>query len=1258
MGVKLRKYARKAFRISGAIILLLLVVLVALPLWFPWVLQSAAKRFGANYLQYRHEGYGHFQLNHFSFTNDAVRFEAERVKAFVPTAWVWRRFFGPKSEPFLEVGSWRYTSLEGKSEQSSSPYTDFKNVKALGATLRNWLPRADFTNGIIRVQDWVVEIPQARWVEGKLSTQAIFPKSKNTWALLADTESEVLKLNLDSAALDLRSTVSIADTNGKLNVEGTTWWLTNRIEMKAGFSRHDLLPETAGVRAESFSIPARLFKLEQYRDITGSLRAEWSTNRFTLDLAAKAFPQSTNLPAVDIEARASGDTNSAKIDLAKISAPWLQAGLSRPTDFFFRPPFLSQPAALNVVADLGQQPWFSASGKLMGEVIFHPGTNRFPQISFALSGSEVAVSNVVAKALQLNGNFLWPRIELTQGKMLMADGSGIDLAGKFDLEEKVIHDGRLNFSGGFGQQFLPRGMSFHSATLAAQFDGPVQAITHSAKLEVENLLLPHTKPWRVEAEWNGHGLDFQPAQIVVTAGSSTLQIRGAMDLGGEKKLRLAALDLSKSNHTELQLRQPFQVTFRKATGTAFTNFQDGRLGVPDAASPNRMDAERQTAASWMARLDPMFWSGTNRELRMEANVDWPRKGTFNGTAQGLDTALVQEFFGIADSEARVDSLRFSGGWTNGPMAFRLELKAGLKTKEQLSFSANADMTGGADGLSINQLSISSVTQLVSRAQGTLPIVLEPAATNGLVQINPDGPLKLRMLTEPQSILWEKIAAVSGLALQKPNLTADLDGTWSAPHGRVTMQVERIQFPPALRLPAVENVDVLAELDRDTARIPTFDFSVEGQPVSIKGQMPLGQSYWSRLRQEKDLPDWRTATAHLKMENAQLAAFASFLPEILSPLGTATVDVSLEAGGTLRGELSVDGARTRPIDDLGPVRNIQAHAILAGRTVTLTNASAEIGGQRVDAEGNVELNEQVWRTNGLPVFHVRVHGTNVPLARNPSILLRSDFDLAVTNSIFAPPLISGSVTLRDSLLLADLKSLAPEEAASPELRPPFFSVEALPWAAWRLQVNVRGSSSLRVQTPLFHGKVSISMKLEGTLKDPIALGQVKIDSGSVTFPFGNLDVKQGFISLTSENPYHPQLFVIATAQRLGYQIKMEATGPADEPVVLLSSTPPLNSEQIILMLTTGQVPRGVGAAARTGERAQGLGLFVGKSLLSDFGLGGSGDERLTFRSGQEISQSGRPTYELGYKLNDRWSVVGEYDRFDQYNLNLKWNVYSK
>jgi len=290
--------------------------------------------------------------------------------------------------------------------------------------------------------------------------------------------------------------------------------------------------------------------------------------------------------------------------------------------------------------------------------------------------------------------------------------------------------------------------------------------------------------------------------------------------------------------------------------------------------------------------------------------------------------------------------------------------------------------------------------------------------------------------------------------------------------------------------------------------------------------------------------------------------------------------------------------------------------------------------------------------------VHLSGTNVPLARNPNALLRANLDLAVTNSGTEAPVVSGIVTLRNSLFLADLKSLVPERTASPRQRPPYFSIETEPWAGWHLKLKVEGVGFLRVQTPLFQGKVSTALNLVGTLKSPLALGQVQIDSGStVIFPFSTLDVKQGFVSLTSENPYRPTLFVEAGGRRYGYDLKMQATGPVDDPIIQFSAIPSLTSEQIVLMLTAGEVPAGAGTTTTLTQRAGGLGLYVGRNLLSDFGLGG-GQERLTFRSGEYISESGRPTYDLEYKLTDRWSVIGSYDRFDQYDLDLKWKVYSK
>jgi translocation and assembly module TamB len=1242
-----RKLRAKILWVLLSVVLLLVLAVAAMPLWFPWALRPIAKRYGATYAHYQRLGYGRLQLSGFALTNGAVRVTAGDVKVFVPTVWLWRHFNGGRNEEFLEVRSWKYAAAETKSVHTHSPASIrdiFQTVQNVAATLRNWVPTATLSNGTVVIGKREVEIEAANWANGNL-TAAVSVTNGPLLAIVASTKQRApWTVRIDSEAESFHSALSVADRDGKFAVAGTADWLTNRIDVAAEFPPRGLVPDTASLRADSFAVPARLLRMPDYADIGGSLRVTWQTNRFNLQLAAKANPASTNVPPLDVELRASGDTNAAQLDTVKISVPGLQADLPAPVAIHFQPPFLSQPATLNVAADLNRQHWSLAQGRLTGSAVIYPG-EKFPRVSFTLAGAGVTTTSVTTSNLAVDGELNWPVLELKNARVEMDDGSRISLAGKYDFTQKVIRDGRVNSTGAFGGQFLPADYSFDSASVAVQFGGALDAITNSAAVQVKRLTVPNVNPVDVEAAWSGEGLNFQTAQVAFKSGEASLLLRGSTQFGrGEKSVNLTALELSESNRTELQLQQPVQITFENSS----------------ASNSHPATAQPGTNSGWNFRIGNMALTGEGREIQLAANVTWPTRGTVQCQARGLDARLLKTFIPQADAEAVVKQLELSGGWTNGPISFQLTADATLKTREQFPFSASADVMGGKDGIAIKRLSVSSATQIVSHVEGSLPVFFYPAGKNGLMQIDADKPLKLQALTDPKSILWEKIAAATGLRLQEPNLTADLEGTWAAPKGQVTLQVRRVDLPRGGRpWPAIENVDFLAVMDRATAQISRFNFEVEKQPVRLTGQIPLGESFWAGLRHTRRLPDWHEASAHLQIENAQLAPFAALLPQILSAEGSASADISLEPGGNLRGELSVTNARTHALESIGPVRNIQLLARLDGRQVRLENASGEIGGQRVNVDGGMEVNEQLWRTNGLPTFQVHVSGTNVPLARNPSVLLRADVDLTATNSGAAIPVVSGKVKLRDSLFLADLQTLVPERTASARKRPPYFSVEAEPWAQWHLNVNVQGNSFLRVQTPLFHGTVSTVLTLEGTLKDPVALGQVKIDTGSsITFPFSSLDVKQGFILLTSEDPYRPNLFVTAEARRFGYDVKMEATGPVDRPVVQFSSIPGLSSEEIVLMLTTGQIPRGVGATATTQQRAQGLALFVGKNLLSDFGLGGGGQDRLTVRSGEEISESGRPTYDIEYKLTGRWSVIGEYDRFDQYNLNIKYKLYSK
>jgi translocation and assembly module TamB len=254
-------------------------------------------------------------------------------------------------------------------------------------------------------------------------------------------------------------------------------------------------------------------------------------------------------------------------------------------------------------------------------------------------------------------------------------------------------------------------------------------------------------------------------------------------------------------------------------------------------------------------------------------------------------------------------------------------------------------------------------------------------------------------------------------------------------------------------------------------------------------------------------------------------------------------------------------------------------------------------------------------------------------------------------------LSGNARLRDSYFLHDLADLVPGKVTSPSRRPPYFSIDTPPLADWRLAVHITGERFLKVRSTLFSGEVSANLNLQGTLKEPLALGEVRIDSGHVRFPFATLKVQQGFVTLTSQDPYRPRLLVSAASKQYGYDIKLDVSGPADAPIMQFASTPPLSSEQILLMVTAGTLPHETRPLS-TQQRAQNLAVFVGHDVLTKLGFGEDKEQRLTIRSGEEISEQGRPTYNVEYSLTDRWSLVGEYDRFNAFNAGFKWRVYSK
>ena len=214
---------------------------------------------------------------------------------------------------------------------------------------------------------------------------------------------------------------------------------------------------------------------------------------------------------------------------------------------------------------------------------------------------------------------------------------------------------------------------------------------------------------------------------------------------------------------------------------------------------------------------------------------------------------------------------------------------------------------------------------------------------------------------------------------------------------------------------------------------------------------------------------------------------------------------------------------------------------------------------------------------------------------------------------------------------------------------------IPLNTWKFEVSVTGEQFLRLRTPVFNGVATARFQLGGTLGEPRAIGEMTINQGQVLMPFATFTVKQGSARITELNPHELKIFLRATGRRYDYELTMEVTGTPEAPSVVFTSSPALNSEQLLLMVMTGVAPTNEYAVSST-QRFARLGTYFGQSLLTSIGGDATSADRLSIRTGENITRQGRESYEVEYKLAERWKLIGEYDEFDDYNVGLKWRLY--
>lgn len=1230
--------------VSLVFVLLVVLIIVSLPLWMPLAVGPVLKRFGVDYDSYERLGYARLALDGVHYTNDRVQVRARRVEAFTPTGWLWQSWRGRSEVDYVAVDDWRVEIEEKEEAPEAEPEEPERDVSVVEIveqiedvlpTIIEWAPRARLGSGELSFADRTVDVRGATWREGLVNAEVFDRTLEEVVKFEGDVSGGLpFVLNGRTDPFPLEISVSASRAEAGLAIRSEAHLAGNLLTAEAEFPREGYWPERARLRADDFHVPPDYLDLEGYEEVIGSLLFEWRAGRFTAEVDGRAEPvegHEMHLPPLNVDASARGDLESFVVETLEIQTPWLVATLSDPVAMNYGGELLTETSVFQLAADLTEQPFVDLRGRVRGDVEISPGAERFPRVEFALTAEQLAGYDVELERVQLDGNLRWPELAVTDLILSGAGESQLAVSANMNLDTLEIDDGRAE-----GEvwpelvaRWLPDDLGFSSIQLAAEFDGPVADLRHGGKVQASEVLTPATHLIDGQVDWEGRMASLSEFALELLAGAGRFTLQGSSEVE-ENRFGLI-LD-------HVRLERDDEPIFESVT-------------------ESRLFAEWNEEEPFAISLDQLHWTGPGRELAVSGTVAWPERGTFSAKAENLTTALLTDFLDIEPGSVVLSSAEVDGNWEEGPIEFGALAEVRMDVGEASDILFEIDARGEPEQVRVERLRATSDGEPLASAEGILPIAVHPGR-EPLLNLRESGEIDVRARTDPGAAFWSQVGELTGIFLENPELSLEVTGTPYQPSGNVQGGARLVRLRAFKDKEADQEAPVLEDLRLATVfnegriRMEELSLRVEEQLVELEALLPMGTRVWRRLVQEGEMPDWSRASGRLVIPEAEVAAFTRFAPGLLSPQGTLQADVDILPGGKLDGMITLEDAATRPLMPFGSIREATARIALKGRTAHLEEISAVVGGERLLVTGEIEIPfEQPL------AFDVGVKGENLPLARRPGVVVRGDLDLRARSEEGKRPIISGRVDLHDSFYVAHLRLMPTGAVATPERRPPFFSIEQEPIADWRLNVDLRGPGFLNVRGPIFQGEISANFTLSGTLEEPRAIGAATIDEGRVRFPFATMTIDQGEIALRQENPFQPQLFIVGSGRTFGYELTLEVTGTAETPVIEFMGNPPVSTEQALLMVTTGEVPRDE-IRFTTQQRATRFAVFFGQNLLYQLTGDDAAGDRLVIRSGEQVSEGGRETVSIEYKLTERWSLTGEYDRFDEYNAGVKWNIFSR
>ena len=405
--------------------------------------------------------------------------------------------------------------------------------------------------------------------------------------------------------------------------------------------------------------------------------------------------------------------------------------------------------------------------------------------------------------------------------------------------------------------------------------------------------------------------------------------------------------------------------------------------------------------------------------------------------------------------------------------------------------------------------------------------------------------------------------------------------------------------------------------------------------------------------------------------------------------SGTADVAVRVTGTyerprLNGTASVAGGSVSLLigNERWTVTNVKSLVRFTSNQAQIDSLTGTMGGGHVSVTGGALLEGFT-----LSRFLFNIHGDNVTVPYPENFRTTANLDLEIKGTA-REQLIGGVVNVRRSeytedIELADLINFRAgesiEEGGEIELaRAALFS-----------DLRVEGRNALVVRNNLADLVGSVSLVINGPVKDPVISGRITATSGTLNFRNDRYEITRALMDLPPQRQADPIINIQGETQIRGYRVTVGLTGPLSQPQAIISSEPALPQADVVSLITTGQLATGDTSSSILSQS----GLGTATSLLTDalinapaqratsklFGLsrfeinpviGGSGSTpaaRLTV--GKRINKDLSVTYStnvasdpnqilaLEYRLSDRLFFIAQYEQASTRRLTARNNNFN-